>query len=367
MGQDQRLVSSPLVYRLFGVYRSFGGSFVAAGDCSDRIRRHDSIHGRRYSYISVCVRICIDRYLIVRTQSYLLVCIAREIYAHLWICINRVCVSCLVLHILQYNTNDVVAEFLSDSKANSTNILSARRYSLASSILGIRDILYEMSPTIHLLTAGTPNGHKISILLDELKLSYKTTSISFDKKDQKTPEFLKINPNGRIPCIEDLSTSPATPVFESGAIMIYLTEKYDLTKKMSFEHGSPEYWECVQWLFWMNAGLGPMQGQSNHFTRYAPEKIQYAIDRYQNETKRLYGVLDKRLSETGDYLVGHKYSIADLACWCWVSPLLSAPYLPVPSFRANTTIRLMDRHGRSRGCKTDANKWYRYGGPSGQV
>lgn len=176
-----------------------------------------------------------------------------------------------------------------------------------------------MSPTIHLLTAGTPNGHKVSILLEELGLEYKTTAISFDKKDQKTPEFLKVNPNGRIPAIEDLSTSPPTPMFESGSIMLYLVEKYDATKKVSFEHGSPEYWQCLNWIMFQMAGQGPMQGQLNHFHRYAPEKIPYAVDRYHNETRRLYGVLDQRLQETGDYLVGHKYSIADMINWTWVN------------------------------------------------
>ena len=176
-----------------------------------------------------------------------------------------------------------------------------------------------MSPAINLLTAATPNGHKISILLEELGVEYKTTPISFDKKDQKTPEFLAINPNGRIPAIEDLTTTPATPVFESGSIMLYIAEKFDLTKKVSFEHGSPEYWECLQWLFFMNAGLGPMQGQSNHFFRYAPEKIPYGIERYQSETRRLYGVMNARIEQTGDYLVKGKYSIADMACYCWVN------------------------------------------------
>lgn len=101
--------------------------------------------------------------------------------------------------------------------------------------------------------------------------------------------------------------------------MLYLTDKYDPSRKLSFAHGTTEYYEVLQWLFFMNAGLGPMQGQSNHFTRYAPEKIPYAIDRYQNETRRLYGVLDKKLRETGDWLVGHRYTIADLANFAWVN------------------------------------------------
>lgn len=178
-------------------------------------------------------------------------------------------------------------------------------------------------PSIHLLTAGTPNGHKISILLEELKdaygLEYNVTPISFSKSEQKTESFLKVNPNGRIPAIEDKTTSPATPVFESGSIMLYLTDKYDPEHKFSFAFGTPEYYEVLQWLFFMNAGVGPMQGQANHFHRYAPEKIQYGIDRYQNETRRLYGVLDKRLAETGDWLIKGKYTIADLANYSWVN------------------------------------------------
>lgn len=165
----------------------------------------------------------------------------------------------------------------------------------------------------------SPNGHKVSILLEELGIDYSVTSLSFGKEEQKTESFLKINPNGRIPAIEDKTTSPSTPVFESGSIMLYITDKYDTDHKVSFPFGTPEYYECLQWLFWMNAGLGPMQGQSNHFFRYAPEKIPYGIDRYQNETRRLYGVLEKRLKETGDWLVGHKYSICDLACYSWVN------------------------------------------------
>lgn len=115
------------------------------------------------------------------------------------------------------------------------------------------------SPHIHLLTAGTPNGHKISILLEELGLKYDTTAISFEKQDQKTPTFLAVNPNGRIPAIEDKTTNPPTPVFESGSIMLYLTDKYDSDHKMSFPFGTPEYYEVLQWLFFMNAGVGPMQ------------------------------------------------------------------------------------------------------------
>ncbi|BFZ58563.1 Transcriptional regulator ure2 [Savitreella phatthalungensis] len=189
-------------------------------------------------------------------------------------------------------------------------------------------------PEIHLLTAGTPNGHKISILLEELGLKYRTTAISFEKKDQKTASFLAINPNGRIPAIEDVGAGADgsnVPVFESGAIMLYLCGKYDPDHKVSFPHDSPEYWEVVQWLFFMNAGLGPMQGQANHFHRYAPEKIPYAIDRYQSETRRLYSVLDGRLGvQSSGWLVGDRYSIADMANFCWVNMGFWAGVDPTP-------------------------------------
>ncbi|ORY86896.1 glutathione S-transferase [Protomyces lactucae-debilis] len=176
--------------------------------------------------------------------------------------------------------------------------------------------------SIELLTAPTPNGHKISILLEELGLEYTVKNISFNKNEQKSEEFLgKFQcKNGRIPGIVDKTEGANNyGVTESGAIMIYLTDKYDKDNKLSFSYGTTEYWDVVQWMFFMNAGLGPMQGQANHFFRYAPEKIQYGITRYQNETRRLYGVLEQRLKETGDWLVGGKYTIADIANFSWVN------------------------------------------------
>jgi len=174
---------------------------------------------------------------------------------------------------------------------------------------------------IILYTAATPNGYKISILLEELGLKYDVKTLSFQKNEQKEDWFLKINPNGRIPAIEDRSTNPPTPVFESGAIMLYLTDKYDKQGKASYSRDKdPEkYYETIQWLFFQNAGVGPMQGQANHFFRYAPEKIQYGIDRYQNETRRLYKVLDKRIRENGGYLVGDHVTIADISNFGWVN------------------------------------------------
>lgn len=125
--------------------------------------------------------------------------------------------------------------------------------------------------------------------------------------------------NGRIPAIVDGNQR----IFEGGAILQYLTARYDKDHKFSFPYDSAEYWESISWLTWMQSGIGPMQGQANHFYRYAPEKIQYGIDRYQTETKRLYQVLEDRLAAEekagrGLWLVGGKYSIADLACFSWV-------------------------------------------------
>ena len=173
---------------------------------------------------------------------------------------------------------------------------------------------------IQLLTWGTPNGHKVSILLEELGLKYETKAIDISKNVQKEDWFLKINPNGRIPAIVDRSNNNF-PVFESGAIMLYLVEKYDKDHKLSYPQGSDQYWQTVSWLFFQNAGVGPMQGQANHFFRYAPEKIPYAIKRYHDETVRLYGVLEIQLSGkyTGvqkEYLAGDgkgKYTWADMS------------------------------------------------------
>lgn len=176
---------------------------------------------------------------------------------------------------------------------------------------------------IILYTVGTPNGHKASIFLEELKaaygLEYDFQGLSFVKKEQKEDWFLKINPNGRIPAIVDRSRDNFA-VFESGSILLYLAQHYDKEHKFSFAVNSNEYSEALQWMFFSNAGVGPMQGQANHFFRYAPEKIEYGIKRYVDETKRLYGVLDARLAER-DYLVGEgkgKYSIVDINVWPWV-------------------------------------------------
>jgi len=177
---------------------------------------------------------------------------------------------------------------------------------------------------IDLYTAGTPNGQKINCTLEELGLSYNVHKVDISKDVQKEEWFLKINPNGRIPAIVDKTGGKDKRVFEGGSIMLYICAKYDQDNKISFPYDSDEYWEMVEWLVWMQSGIGPMQGQANHFYRYAHTKMDYAINRYQTETKRLYQVLDERLAAQekagqGLWLVGGKYTIADLCCFSWVN------------------------------------------------
>jgi len=163
----------------------------------------------------------------------------------------------------------------------------------------------------------TPNGHKITIFLEETGLPYRILPVNISRGDQFKPEFLRISPNNRIPAIVD--DAPAVggrlvSVFESGAILQYLAEKTGkfLPKDL---HGRVE---VIQWLFWQMGGLGPMAGQNHHFNQYAPQKIPYAIERYVNETNRLYSVLDKRLADR-EFVAGD-YSIADMASYPWVVP-----------------------------------------------
>ncbi len=162
----------------------------------------------------------------------------------------------------------------------------------------------------------TPNGHKITIFLEEADLPYTIHPINIGKGDQFDPEFLKISPNNRIPAIVDADPetgdSPIS-VFESGAILQYLAEK---TGKFMPAEG-PGRVEVLQWLNWQMGGLGPMLGQNHHFAIYAPEKIPYAIERYVKETARLYGVLNQRLRDR-EFVAGD-YSIADMACYPWIT------------------------------------------------
>ena len=162
----------------------------------------------------------------------------------------------------------------------------------------------------------TPNGHKITLFLEESGLPYTIKPVNIGKGEQFQPAFLAISPNNRMPAIVD--TAPADggvpiSVFESGAILQYLAEKSghflpaDVRAKYT----------VLEWLYWQVGGLGPMLGQNHHFNRYAPEKIPYAIDRYVNETRRLYGVLDKRLEDRA-FIAGRDYSIADMAAYPWI-------------------------------------------------
>jgi len=179
---------------------------------------------------------------------------------------------------------------------------------------------------IKLYTAATPNGQKTSIILEELKaaygLPYEVQTLSFAKNEQKEPWYLKINPNGRIPAISDPNRGDFN-VFESAACILYLVQHYDKEFKFWFDptadadHSS----EALQWIFFIHGGIGPMQGQVGHFFRAAPEKIPYAIKRYNHETRRLYSVLEDRLKDR-DYLVGPgrgKFSIVEINGFPWVN------------------------------------------------
>ena len=164
---------------------------------------------------------------------------------------------------------------------------------------------------IDLFTSNTPNGYKVSIMLEELNLPYNVIDVDLGKKEQKKAKYLKLNPNGRIPTIVD-GENENFVVFESGAILIYLAEKTGQLLPEQPEKRS----KVLQWLMFQMGGIGPMQGQAHVFYRYAPEKIEYAINRYQKETLRLYKVLDNQLKEK-EYLADD-FSIADIATWPWV-------------------------------------------------
>ena len=168
---------------------------------------------------------------------------------------------------------------------------------------------------IDLHYAPTPNGWKISIMLEELGMSYTVVPVNIRNGDQFKPEFLAISPNNRIPAIVDHAPADGgepIAMFETGAILMYLAEKSGrfLPSDMRAR------FNVIQWLMWQMGGLGPMLGQHGHFALYAPEKIPYAIQRYRDETSRLYAVLNKQLGKTGAYVAG-EYSIADIACFPW--------------------------------------------------
>lgn len=166
----------------------------------------------------------------------------------------------------------------------------------------------------------TPNGHKITIFLEEANIPYRIHPVDISANQQFHPDFLKINPNNKIPAIVD--TEPAgggnpISVFESGAILLYLAEKYK--KFIPADNDLRAKVETLEWLFWQVGGLGPMAGQNHHFNKYAKEKIPYAMERYIKETERLYGVLDKQL-EGKDWVAGNQLTIADMAIYPWIVP-----------------------------------------------
>jgi GST-like protein len=163
----------------------------------------------------------------------------------------------------------------------------------------------------------TPNGHKITMFLEEAGLPYRIVPINIGKGEQFAPDFLAISPNNRIPAIVDHDPADGgapLSLFESGAILLYLAEKTGRFIAADLRGRN----QTVQWLFWQMGGLGPMAGQNHHFIQYAPEQIPYAIERYVKETARLYAVLDKRLA--GREFIAGSYSIADIACYPWVVP-----------------------------------------------
>lgn len=165
----------------------------------------------------------------------------------------------------------------------------------------------------------TPNGHKITMFLEEAGLQYVIKPVNIGRGEQFDPDFLKIAPNNRMPAIVDHAPADGgepLSLFESGAILLYLAEKTGVFLSPELR----ERQQCLQWLFWQMGGLGPMAGQNHHFVQYAPERIAYAMDRYINETARLYGVLNKHLSDGRSFVTGEHYSIADMAIYPWIVP-----------------------------------------------
>jgi GSH-dependent disulfide-bond oxidoreductase len=170
---------------------------------------------------------------------------------------------------------------------------------------------------IELYFASTPNGLKLKLFLEESGLAYRIVPVSLSKGEQFKPEFLAISPNGKIPAIVDHAPKDSgapLALFESGAIMLYLAEKIGRLIPGELRGRN----EVLQWLFWQMSALGPMAGQAGHFKIYAPEPVPYALDRYTREVRRLYGVLDKRLSDR-EFIAG-EFSIADIACYPWIVP-----------------------------------------------
>jgi GSH-dependent disulfide-bond oxidoreductase len=193
---------------------------------------------------------------------------------------------------------------------------------------------------IDLYTWATPNGHKASIMLEELGLEYRATPIDLGNGEQFAPEYVAVNPNAKIPAIVDAEGPEGGPfaVFESGAILIYLAEKTGQLLPADAAGRS----RVIQWLMFQVGGLGPMLGQAQHFRRFAPQPLPYAIERYTQEAIRLYGVLEKRLGDS-EYLSGGNYSIADIAAYPWVG---RAEWQGVPLADFPQVRRWLDAVGR---------------------
>lgn len=201
---------------------------------------------------------------------------------------------------------------------------------------------------IDLHTAPTPNGWKVSIMLEECELPYSVRWVNIGKGEQFAPDFLRISPNNRIPAIVDSAPEDGgepVSVFETGAILVYLAEKTGRFLPANLRGRKA----ALEWLFWQVGGLGPMLGQHGHFKLYAPERIPYATERYRKETLRLYGVLDRRLAEML-YLAGDDYSIADMASFPWIQTY-KAQEIDIGSFPAlkDWYDRLKERPGLRRG------------------
>jgi GST-like protein len=174
---------------------------------------------------------------------------------------------------------------------------------------------FQGNPMIDVYSTATPNGHKVHIMLEETGLPYRVHHIDIGAGDQFKPEFLAISPNNKIPAIVDADGLDGKPIslFESGAILVYLASKTDSLLGRS----DRDKFSTLQWLMFQMGGVGPMLGQAHHFRIYAPEKIEYAVNRYTNEANRLYGVIDKQVAKEG-YLAGSEYTIADIATFPWL-------------------------------------------------
>ena len=166
---------------------------------------------------------------------------------------------------------------------------------------------------IDLYTWHTPNGRKVSIMLEEIEMPYEVHSINIAKDEQFQPHFLKVSPNNRIPAIEDRDNNYS--LFESGAILLYLAEK---SGKLINTDNRDDYYRTLEWLMWQMGGVGPMFGQVHHFVKYNKGKSEYSETRYSKEARRLYGVMNKKLSKS-QYIAGNDYSIADISIWPWTA------------------------------------------------